>query len=306
MEQISGLLKPRNWSLLLLDSEKKELYFEIAVGEGAEKIRDLRLKLGEGIAGWVAKEGKPLLVPDVDKEPRFSTRGDKVSRFRTKSIICVPMQTRGKCLGAIELLNTAEDGIFSEEDLLILTTLAEYAAIAIENALLFDKVEELTITDDLTHIYNSRHMHRFLDYELSRASRYDYHLSMIFMDLDFFKDINDKYGHISGSRLLAEVAQLIVRNVRSADAVCRYGGDEFVVLMPETPKDKAFLVAEKIKNVIKENLFLKEDGINCRITVSIGVASYPRDAKDKLELIHLADRAMYAVKNRSRDGVEMA
>jgi len=306
MEQISELLKPKNWSLLLLDEEKGELRFEIAVGDGAQKIKGLKLKPGEGIAGWVAKEGKPLLVSDVGNDPRFSNKADIVSTFKTRSVVCVPLKTRGKSLGVIELINTVEGGRFNEEDLLMLTALADYAAIAIENALLFDKVENLTIKDDVAQIYNSRYMHRFLDYEIPRAARYGSSLSMIFMDLDYFKDVNDRYGHICGSKLLLEVAQLIVKNIRSADIVCRYGGDEFVVLMPETSKDKAFRAAEKIKKVIKETEFLKAEGVNYRITASIGVASFPGDAHDKLELIQMADKAMYTVKNRSRDGVATA
>lgn len=306
MEQIRGLLKPTNWSLLLLDEEKEELRFEIAVGEGADRIKDLKLKLGEGIAGWVAKEGRPLLIADVSKDPRFSKKADELSRFETKSIVCVPLRARGKSIGVIELLNAVENESFGEEDLLLLTTLADYAAIAIENALLFDRVQLLTITDDLTHLYNSRYMHRFLDYELARVSRYESHLSMLFMDLDYFKDVNDRYGHISGSKLLAEVAQVILKNIRNVDVACRYGGDEFVVLMPETPKTRAMNAAKKIKNVIRETVFLKDAGTNCHITISIGVASFPEDAKNKVDLIHLADKAMYSVKSLSRDGVAMA
>ncbi len=306
MEQISALLQPKNWSLLLLDEEKEELRFEIAVGEAAHRLKGLSLKVGEGIAGWVAREGKPLLVPDVSLDPRFSDKFDKVSKFKTRSVVCVPLKTRGKSLGVIELVNKVEDESFGEEDLLLLTTLADYTAIAIENALLFDKVQELTITDDLTRVYNSRYMHRFLDYEIERAKRYHYKLSMIFMDLDYFKDINDRYGHICGSKLLVEVARLILANIRTADIVCRYGGDEFVVLLPAAPKDKARIVADKLRRAIKETKFLKEEKIDCTLTASIGVACFPDDAKDKLELIHLADQAMYRVKNTTRDGVEMS
>ena len=308
MKQISDLLQPKNWSLLLVDEEKGELYFEIAVGEGAEKIKDLRFKMGEGIAGWVAQEGKPLLVSDVSKEPRFSTRADQRSTFKTKSIVCVPLKTKGKSHGVIELINKVEEEIdsFGEEDLLLLNTLADYTAIAIENAKLFDRVQELTITDDLTHLYNSRYLHRSLEHEVERARRFKEELSLIFMDLDYFKDVNDKHGHLSGSKLLTEVAELISANIRAVDIACRYGGDEFVVVMPETSKKNARIVAEKLRDKFKGNLFLKEEGINCPLTASFGVAAYPEDARDRLELIHLADQAMYKVKNSTRDGVEIA
>jgi diguanylate cyclase (GGDEF)-like protein len=307
MKQISASLQPKNWSLMLLDEEKKDLYYEIAVGEGSEKIKDLRLKLGEGIAGWVAREGKPLLVPDVKKDPRFSNKADELSNFKTTSSICVPLKTKGKCHGVIELINKVkEDGNFGEEDLLLLTTLADYTAIAIENAKLFDKVQELTVRDDLTQLYNSRYLHRCLDNEVERARRYKYDLSMIFLDLDYFKHINDNHGHICGSKLLSEVADLICSNIRFIDVGCRYGGDEVVIVMPETSKENAVFVAEKLRTSFKNHCFLTEEGVNCKVTASFGVSSYPKDAKDKLELIHLADQAMYRVKNRSRDGVEPA
>lgn len=306
MEKISHLLHPKNWSLLLLDEETNELRFEIAVGEGADKIKDLRLKVGEGIAGTVASEKTSLLVPDVSKDPRFSKKADSVSNFKTTSIICVPMMTRGKCLGVIELINNVEEESFNEEDLLLLNTLADFAAIAIENAIFFNRVQELTITDDLTKLYNSRFMHSRLDYEVERARRFKYDLSMIFLDLDFFKEVNDNYGHLRGSKLLTEVARLILGQIRTIDMACRYGGDEFVVMMPGTSKQNAAKVAEKIRMVMKEHVFLKDEGLNLRLTGSFGVASIPEDSSTKEELLHKADAAMYKVKTSTKDGVAEA
>ncbi|MDP2682918.1 MAG: sensor domain-containing diguanylate cyclase [Deltaproteobacteria bacterium] len=307
MEKISDLLQPKNWSLLLVDEEKDELYFEIVVGEGADKIKDIRLKIGEGIAGWVAKEGAPLLVPDVNKDPRFYKKVDESSKFTTKSIIAVPLKSRGKCLGVIELINKMfEHGGFKEEDLLVLTTLADYTAIAIENAKFFQRIQELTITDDLTKLYNSRHLYRFLDYETERAKRYKSHIAMIFLDMDKFKEVNDTYGHLNGSKLLTEVAKIISNGLRKVDMACRYGGDEFAIVMPQTSKKQAYLAAEKLRTTINEHMFLKDDGLNLKITASFGVASIPDDAKDTAELIHLSDKAMYRVKNSTRNAVELA
>lgn len=306
MDKISELLQPKNWSLLLLDDERNELKFEIVIGPGSEKIKDLRLKLGEGVAGWVARERQPLLVADVSKDARFSKKADEASSFKTQSIICVPLITRGKCLGAIELINKVEEGSFVEDDLLVLTTLAEYTAIAIENAILFNRVQELTITDDLTKLYNSRFLHSRLEYEVERAKRFKNPISMIFLDLDFFKEVNDSFGHLCGSRLLKEVAQLIIGLIRNVDMACRYGGDEFIILMPETRKENAVIAAEKIRAAIKDAIFLKDDGINVRLTGSFGVACFPEDAFDKDSLIQMADNAMYRVKTTTKDGVAKA
>src|SRR4030065_2938207 len=229
MEKISEMLQPKNWSLLLVDEEKNDLYFEIVVGEGADKLRDIRLKVGEGIAGWVAREGVSLLVPDVNKDPRFSKKGDESIKFVTKSIVCVPLKSKGKCLGVIELINklTGEEG-FKEEDLLLLTTLADYTPIAIENAKYVTQIQELTVIDDRTKLNNQRFLYRFLDYEVERAKRYKTTIAMIFFDLDKFKEVNDRHGHINGSKLLAEVANIIRQGLRKVNIACRYGGDEFV------------------------------------------------------------------------------
>lgn len=307
MEKVSEMLQPKNWSLLLIDEEKNDLYFEIVVGEGAEKLKDLRLTIGEGIAGWVAKEGVSLLVPDVNKDPRFSKKGDESIKFTTQSIICVPLKSKGRCLGVIELINKmTKEGDFKEEDLLLLTTLADYTAISIENAKFFQKIQELTITDDLTKLYNSRYLYRFLDYEVERVRRYKGHIAMIFLDMDKFKEVNDTYGHLNGSKLLAEVARIIANGLRKVDMACRYGGDEFVIVMPQTSKKQAHLAAEKLRTIINEHIFLKDDGLNLKMTASFGVASMPDGAKDTAELIHLSDQAMYRVKNSTRNAVEMA
>ncbi|MBI5587251.1 MAG: sensor domain-containing diguanylate cyclase [Deltaproteobacteria bacterium] len=306
MDKIRELLHPKNWSLLLLNEEARELRFEIVVGPGSEKIKDLRLKLGEGVAGWVARERRPLLVADVSKDPRFWKKADEVSNFTTQSIICVPLVTRGKCLGVIELINEVEEKSFVEDDLLVLTTLADYTAIAIENAIFFNRVQELTITDDLTKLYNSRFLHSRLEYEVERAKRFKNPVSMIFLDLDFFKEVNDSFGHLRGSQLLKEVAQLIIGLIRNVDMACRYGGDEFIIMMPETQKENAVVVAEKIRVAIREATFLRDDGINVRLTGSFGVACFPEDACDKDGLIQMADNAMYKVKTTTKDGVAKA
>ncbi|MEK6727041.1 MAG: sensor domain-containing diguanylate cyclase [Deltaproteobacteria bacterium] len=304
MLKIGELLRPDNWSLLLVDEERGDLYFEIVVGERAEKIKHMRLKMGEGIAGWVAVKGEKLLIPDVSKDERFTLNVDLVSGFETRSVVCVPLKCKGKVLGVIELVNKAGRNKFSEEDLFILTTLADYAAIALENAQYFHKVKELTITDDVTRLYNSRYMYDYLDQEMRRSQRYEMELSIIFLDLDYFKNVNDTYGHLVGSRLLREIAKVIITCLRDVDIAVRYGGDEFVVILPSTPKKNAVLVAERIRDCMKNTVFLQSQGLKIRQTASFGVASFPKDANNKLDLIRQADKAMYRIKNSSRDGIE--
>jgi diguanylate cyclase (GGDEF)-like protein len=307
LAKVSELLKPSNWSLLLKDQATGELYFHAAVGSGSDKLLGLRIKPGEGIAGWVAQNNLPLLVPDVAKDPRFATRFDAASRFHTRSILCVPLAFKGRTLGVIELVNGEKDSIFAEEDLRILSTVAEFSAIAIENARNFHKVQELTVLDDHTGLFNSRHMKRQLESEVMRATRFGHPVSLIFFDLDHFKQVNDSYGHQAGSRVLLEIGRLLLKTLRSTDVAVRYGGDEFVILMPETSKDQAIAAARRIGKEIAAEPFLADQKFGpLRLSASLGVAAFPDDARDPETLLHKADDAMYRVKAERRGGVQAA
>lgn len=306
MDKVGELLSANNWSLMLLDETKQELYFEIVVGESSDKLKGLRIKAEQGIAGWVANHKGSVLIKDVSKDSRFLPSIDNISGFKTHSLICTPLICRDKVLGVIELVNKKIGEEFTEEDLEILKHLSDYIAIAIDNARNFEKIQELTIKDDLTCLYNTRFFHDMLEREIKRSMRKRRELSLIFMDLDHFKEVNDTHGHLCGSKLLKEIAKIIMESVRNIDIPIRYGGDEFVIILPETSKECAKNVAERILNNIRNTNFLKEENLNLKLTASIGYATFPDDAKDKTELIKMADNAMYRVKNSTRNNIEAA
>src|SRR5208282_1052257 len=306
MEKINEVLRPDTWSLLLMDPDKRELYFQIATGKGADALKDVRIKVGQGLAGWVAETGEVVVVPDTTKDSRFFAQVDERTKMETRSIVAVPVRFREQCLGVIELINCFGENGFSARDLALLEALADYAAIAIENARHVQRIHELTITDDCTTLYNARHLNFMLDTEIYRSHRYAFEFSLIFIDLDHFKNINDTYGHLMGSKLLGEIGQAIKDKCRLIDLAFRYGGDEFVVLLPQTSKENALGVARRLHKLIRETVWLKEPGINVNITASVGVAAYPTDSRTKAELLHLADEAMYLVKNSTRDSVAAA
>lgn len=306
MEKVGLLLRPQTWSLLLADDATGDLTFEIVVSPAADRLRGIRLRKGEGIAGWVAQNGEPLLIPNVADDLRFAPQVDEAVEFETRSIVCVPIKSKNRILGVVELVNTLDDAHFNEADLKILSTIADFAGIAIENARYFQRVRELIITDDLTGLYNARYLLELLDYEVDRARRYGTDLSVVFLDLDYFKEVNDTYGHLAGSALLTEMGAVIQKQIRKADFAARYGGDEFVIILPNTPKAGAFQMASKLRLFVKDHYFLVPEGYRVKITASFGVATYPTDAQSKLALIRLADKAMYEVKDSSRDGVKTA
>ena len=306
MEKIDEFLSPDNWSLLLLDETKKELYFELAVGKASQALKDVRIKMGQGIAGWVAENGEAVVVPDTSKDTRFFDKVDEKTKMETQSIVAVPVKFRGTCLGVIELINCFGPDGFDARDLNLLEALADFAAIALENARHVKRIHELTITDDCTSLYNARHMGFILETEIYRSQRYNYEFSLVFIDLDHFKQVNDTHGHLIGSRLLAEIGNALKSHCRLIDFAFRYGGDEFVILLPQTSKDNALNVARRLHKLIRETLWLEQAGLKARITPSIGVASYPADSRTKEGLLHLADEAMYLVKNTNRDCVAAA
>lgn len=303
MRKVQTMTNAEAWSILLVDEETGDLMFEKVEGKAKKKLKKYRLKPGEGIAGWVAKEGLPLVVPDVSADPRFSHSIDTKTKFDTKSIMCVPIKSKGRVLGVLEVINKAGGESFTQEDLFVLMKLVDQAALAVERAMLYQKMEELVITDDLTKLFNTRYLNRTIETELSRSKRYRTSVSLIFMDIDFFKDINDNYGHLVGSKVLVEMAQLLMKCLRNIDIVARYGGDEFVLVLPQTTSQDAVVIAERIRKTIEEHVFLKKEGYTLKMTASFGVSSYPDCAKSKEELLRLADEAMYRVKHRTRNGV---
>jgi diguanylate cyclase (GGDEF)-like protein len=306
MEKIDEFLRPDNWSLLLLDEAKQELYFELAVGKASQALKDVRVKMGQGIAGWVAEHGEVVIVPDTSKDTRFFAKVDEKTKMETRSIVAVPVMFRDTCLGVIELINCMGPDGFDAKDLKLLEALSDFAAIALENARHVKRIHELTIKDDCTSLYNARHMGFILDTEIYRSQRYNYEFSIVFIDLDHFKLVNDTHGHLVGSRLLAEIGEALKTNCRLIDFAFRYGGDEFVILLPQTSKENAINVAKRLHKLVRETVWLAKEGLNIMLTPSLGLAAYPADSKSKEGLLHLADEAMYLVKNSNRDSVAAA
>ena len=305
MSRAQDLIRTEAWSLLLVDDKEHSLSFEMATGERIEQMRNYRVKIGQGVAGWVVQYKKPLIINDVKEDRRYDARIDMLTGFRTRSILCVPLISRGRIIGAVELINKRR-GPFTPADLQIVQTLVEPGAIAIENAILYQKSAELTVTDDLTKLFNSRYLNVHLGREIKRSRRYGVPVSLIFLDLDGFKSVNDSHGHLAGSRALYEVGQVIQETVREIDVISRYGGDEFTVILPQTGAAGAVIIADRIRHSIEAQTFLTDLGLGVRLTASFGVSTFPDHGQSREDLIQKADQAMYTVKDRGKNGVALA
>jgi len=290
------------YALLLLDEAGERLVVRAAFGLPEDGALGVTLPLGEGISGLVAQSGQALLVPDVSAEPRCLEQ--EVFRLPRGSFICVPLRIKGReVIGVLNAQKPDPHG-FSLGDLDLFQAVANQVATALENAQLYQRTKELSTRDDLTGLFNRRHFFDNLEKEVQRARRYRRTFSLLLLDLDDFKGYNDTHGHLKGDEALKEVARLLLASTRRADIVARFGGEEFVVLLPEINAQGATVVAEKIRTAVESYPFAgRHTQPGGQLTVTLGLATYPTNSEEGLELVDLADRALYLGKQQGGNRV---
>ena len=279
MEKIGSIFVPLNWSLLLRNNKTGELTFKVVVGQYSDKLMGVKIPKGKGIVGWISENGKSLIIEDVSKDIRFLENIDEITGFKTKSIIGVPLKVNGRVFGVIELINKLNGDCFSPYELKLLQTIADFAAVALEKFYYLKAVKKVASVDGLTEVFNRRTFDRVLVKEIERCKRYKHPLSVLMVDIDYFKQVNDKYGHPSGDTVLKKTAEILSSNCRLTDSVYRYGGDEFVVLMPDTSIEDAEIVRNRI---LKEREFINEQEHIIPVTYSMGLHSAGPDGVDDI------------------------
>lgn len=268
MYQVGTIFQPMHWSLLLKDPKTGDMIFTVVVGTSREKLQGVRIPKGEGIAGHILNTGESLIVENVEEDKRFSIRMDEATGFRTKSIIGVPLKTDEKIFGVIELINKISGHNFTTVELTLLTTIAEYAAIAIERSYYNQALKKIALTDSLTGLKNRNSFERTLNSRVAMLKRYGIISSLLIIDLKGFKQINEKYGHDSGDQLLKEFAVMLRKMLRTVDELFRYNGDKFTVIMPQTSLDKAEQAKLRILDKLSSKMFLNGA---IKINVTIGI-----------------------------------
>ncbi len=303
VEKLGSLVKSRHVALVFLDETSNECYFEYPKDLADKKHT---FPLGKGVLGRCLERGRGELYLGPSLDPLFDSAVDGLVVYQPESMITLPIMSKGSVLGLLAFFTDRNENRFTEEQFRLLETFSDYLAIAVENARNYKGVQELTISDDLTKLYNSRYLHLVLEREVTRSERYKEQFSLVFIDIDNFKNINDVHGHMVGSQLLREFGTFLLGQIRTSDVAIRYGGDEFVLVLPKTTKKDAMLVVERTLEILRQNLFLKNKHLNIRMTASFGVATFPEDGKTIDAIISAADKAMYMVKKGSKDGVYAA
>lgn len=330
--ETTKVMEAERSSLFLIDRDTNEMWAKIAQGVNTVEIR---FPLGTGIAGTVGRSGEVINIPDAYQDSRFNPAFDHKTGFRTRSILCVPLHnTRGEIIGAIQVLNK-RIGVFTANDEALLAALASQAAVALENADLYRRLtmlnlsleekvkertadlvaanerlsvlnkelEQLSITDSLTQVYNRRYFMERLHQEVKRVYRYGSSVSLLMLDIDHFKAVNDTHGHLAGDTVLAGVARVIAKKLRDTDLLARYGGEEFALLAMPMEYPGALQLAERVRALVEEHVFSYE-GRSIKVTLSIGVSTWKPVMKENFEeMIRQADQALYSAKEAGRNRV---
>lgn len=296
-----------------------ELVFVACFGAKSASLLGRRLRGSEGIVGRAYQQGRPVLSHDTRTDDDFFEGFDRETAYETRTVVCVPICIGNSTIGVLELINRIEKGNYEQRELDLLQIFADYISTTLQNVLDANRYRELAKRDDLTGLYNDRYFNQRLSEEVERAERDGNELSLIFLDLDHFKGVNDKHGHLVGSQTLREVGLILGRTILAPEAtVARYGGDEFVAIIPHFDLERALELAEEVRQRIGYTLYRVDPGLETGamlrpgvITASIGVSSYrmlefaPTDRlrKRKNEFIRVADQSMYEAKARGKNRV---
>lgn len=301
-EQMKELLDITEFSVMLLDSKNNVLSVWKASSDLYDEIKDITFNVGQGICGLVAETGESITVDNTAKDKRFVSYGE--TQQKIASLFSAPLKSRdGEVIGVFNV-HKNEPNAFTERDTLIYNAVATHIAQAVENSQLYNKTKNQAITEGMTELYSKQYFMEVLQHEISDAIRRKSNFSVLMLDVDNFKAINDTYGHPEGDSVLKQIAIILKENTRKGDVLARYGGDEIIVFLRGTDRSKAMYVANKLLVNVRESVIINggsTGGANNKITISAGAACFPESGVDIDDIIKSADKALYNAKNSGRN-----
>ncbi len=300
-ELICKLIGAQACSVMLLDASRERLLAKAAYGLHTERVHTLSFPVGEGVAGWVALHGEAALIDDVARDPRFVPLSEHHTPIA--SMICVPLTARGQRVGVVTTTSD-QPGAFSTQHLELVRFLATTIALDIENV----RLHRVAVTDPLTGAYNREFLSQRLPAEIEAAVAGDRPLSVALIDLDEFKRINDAHGHLVGDHVLSEIARRLRTAIRGGDLLVRYGGEEFLAVLPRADAGRAWEVGERMRQRVSETPIEVASGQRVIMTLSVGVAQLRTQPalESAHQLTDRADAALYSAKRHGRNRVEVA
>lgn len=298
-DELNNLLNADRCSVLILDDQNQELAFHDSSALSDWERENIRFRLGEGVAGWVAQNRQPVLIEDVLKDPRFKRHPGQLRTMY--SMICVPLEMHRRLIGVLTLTTSRPDHIFTADELELVVLIAAHISLALESHRLY----ELSVLDGLTNIYNRRYLDQRLSQELADSVRHQKPLTVALLDLDHFKKLNDSFGHQAGDQVLCELTGVIGRTLRQHDVLARYGGEEFALILAGSSSADALHLGERLRGLIEETDFVYKNQ-KLPVTISLGLATFPQDGEDAMTLLRAADKALYRAKEAGRNRIAAA
>ena len=301
--EITGEILPQGQSAILL-LEESGRHLRVAAGQGYQAaVRFLEIPVGQGVTGRCAETGLTQIVHDIARLEDDTAYIPGVPGARSE--VAVPLVADGRIIGVFNA-ESVEPNAFGDEHVQTLTVIARQVAAVIRSAQLLEETRRLAITDALTGLFNRRHFNQQLEENVGRATRYDEPLALVFLDVDHFKSVNDRFGHQAGDRCLQALARTLRESVRDSDQIARIGGEEFAILLIRADRELALSIAERLRNRI-DDLVLEEDPpLPIGLTASLGVAFLREDGDDPKSLMRAADRALYTAKRLGRNRLVLA
>jgi len=286
--------------VFFVDQERKAIRAEFVRGEREKELAGMTIPMGEGVSGRVASGGMPVRSEDAGRDLEWAQPGPSGGVLH--SVLAVPLMREREVIGVLSVYHTAKQA-FTEDHQRLLAIVARQASLAIENARQFARTRESALTDSLTGLPNARSLYTLLEQEISRSRRHNEPLSLLALDLDDFKSINDTFGHQVGDQALRDIATIFVRALREYDTVARHAGDEFFIVLPSTGREQALAIAGRTQAAVASHHLDFQHGTMIRLRVSIGVATFPDDGQDMHSLIAVADAAMYEDKRANQQRI---